>query len=345
MEIHLAWRLHLNKTMKKIANGLGWGLGGMITTGTAAVVGWILFSRKYISHDMPLDDAIDADRKDFLSQHARRISYYVDQRGKGTPLVLLHSINAAASAYEIKPIFDHFRGQRPVYALDLPGYGFSERSDRLYSPLLYQNAISDFLKDVVGQPADVVALSLSSEFAALSAVHDPQLFRSLVLISPTGFNPPRVDKIANQARKRGTKHKLYAGLAVPLWNRPIFDLVSSRPSIQFFLNKSFEGLVPETLVDYAYQTAHQPGAQYAPTYFLSGKLFMPAVRETVYRVLNQPVLVIYDHDPYTNFEMLPSLLRERDNWQGARISPTKGLPHWEAPQRVFAAMVDFWSTL
>jgi pimeloyl-ACP methyl ester carboxylesterase len=335
----------MNKNIKQIAKGAGWGVFGLASATAAAVGGWIIFSRRYIRHDLPLDEALEAERKEFQSQHAGRISYYADRRGKGTPLVLLHSINAAPSAYEMKPIFEHFQGQRPVYALDLPGFGFSERSDRLYSPLLFQNAINDFLKDVVGEPADVVGLSLSCEFAALAAVHAPDFFRSLVMISPTGFNPPRVDKFAERADQRGTKSQLYAGLAVPLWNRPLYDLVSSRPSIQFFLNKSFEGLVPDHFVDYAYQTAHQPGAQYAPTFFLSGKLFTPAVRETVYVVLKQPVLVIYDQDPYTNFEMLPMLLRECDNWKGARISPTKGLPHWEAPQRVFNAMMNFWSEL
>lgn len=335
----------MNKTIKNVAKGVGWSMAGLVSATAAAVGGWIVFSRKYIRHDMPLDKALVAERHDFVSEHAGRISYYADLGAKGTPLVLLHSINAAPSAFEMKPIFKHFQGQRPVYALDLPGFGFSERSDRLYSPHLYQQAISDFIKEVVQQPADVVSLSLSCEFAARAAVHEPDLFRSLVMISPTGFNPPRVDKMTERADQRGSKNQLYAGLAVPVWNRPLYDLISSRPSIQFFLGKSFEGLVPEGLVDYAYQTAHQPGAQYAPTYFLSGKLFTPAVRETVYALVKQPVLVIYDQDPNTNFDMLPMLLREYENWHGVRISPTKGLPHWDAPQRVFNTLQDFWSAL
>jgi pimeloyl-ACP methyl ester carboxylesterase len=232
-----------------------------------------------------------------------------------------------------------------VYALDLPGFGFSERSDRFYSPQLYQNAISEFLQDIIKKPADIVALSLSCEFAALSGVHNPELIHSFVMISPTGFNPPRTDKITERANRRGAHNNIYALLAVPLWNRPLYDLISSRPSIQYFLNKSFEGLVPEHFVDYAYHTAHQPGAQYAPTYFLSGKLFTPAVRETVYKALELPVLVLYDRDPYTHFEMLPIMLQNHENWQGVRISPTKGLPHWEKPEKTFRAMESFWAEI
>lgn len=335
----------MNENLKKIGKGLLWGIGSLITTVTAAVAGWIIYSRRYISHHLKLGDALDAERKDFQSKRAGRISFYADCSGKGMPIVLLHSINAAGSAYEMKPLFDYFKGKRPIYVPDLPGFGFSERSDRLYSPQLYQNAITEFIQEVVGEQVDLVALSLSSEFAALSSVHDPDLVHSLVMISPTGFSPPSTDKITEQVKKRGSKNQLYAGLAVPLWNRPFYDLVSSRPSIQFFLNKSFEGLVPERMVDYAYHTAHQPGAQFAPTYFLSGKLFTPAIRETVYKVLNMPVLVLYDHDPYTHFEMLPILVQEKENWQAVRISPTKGLPHWEQPHKTYKALESFWSEI
>lgn len=333
----------MSKTSKKIIKGFGWGLGGLLTSAAAAAAGWIIYSRKYIRHDAELVKAIEADREDFQSEHAGELSYYVDRSGKGVPLLLLHSINAAPSAFEMKPIFERFRGERPVFALDLPGFGFSDRSDRLYSPQLYQQAIVDFLEEVVGEPADVVTLSLSSEFAALAAKEKPDLFKSIVMISPTGFDQPKTGRLSQRVEKRGAKNTIYAGLAVPLWNRPFYDLVASRPSIQFFLNKSFEGLVPERFVDYAYHTAHQPGAQYAPTYFLSGKLFTNAVRETVYKALDVPVLVIYDRDPYTCFDMLPSLLKEKENWQAERISPTKGLPHWEQPEKTFKAMESFWS--
>jgi hypothetical protein len=61
--------------------------------------------------------------------------------------------------------------------------------------------------------------------------------------------------------------------------------------------------------------------------------------------LKQPTLVLYDRDPYTNFEMLPLTLRENENWRGCRVSPTKGLPHWEEPGKTFEAMQSFWESL
>ncbi len=333
----------MGKTFKNIIQGILWTIGSLVSAFVAASTGWIIYSRRYIHHNLKSGKALDTERKDFQSKNTGRISYYVNTSGKGKPILLLHSINAAASAYEMKPLFEHYCGKRPVYALVLPGFGSSDRSDRTYSPMLYQNAVTEFLEDVIGQAADVVGLSLSSEFAALTAAHKPDLFHSLVMISPTGFRPPRASRVSDRVATRGSRNTLFSFLSVALWNRPVFDLIASRPSIQFFLNRSFEGLVPERLLDHAYQTAHQPGAQYAPTYFLSGKLFTPAVRETVYSTLDMPVLVLYDRDPYTNFEMMPAFLKAHDNWQAVRVSPTKGLPHWEQPEKTFSAMDAFFN--
>ncbi|MEA3326921.1 MAG: alpha/beta fold hydrolase [Chloroflexota bacterium] len=333
----------MNKTFKNIIKGVLWTIGGIISAFLAASAAWIIYSRKHIHHDMKSGGALDAACKDFQSKQAGRISYYADTSGKGRPILLLHSVNAAASAFEIKPLFEHYKGNRPVYALDLPGFGLSDRADRTYSPILYQHAITEFIKDVIGKAADVVGLSLSCEFAALTGVYEPEWIHSLVMISPTGFRQPKANRISDRSGLRGSKNALFSFLSVALWNRPLFDLIVSRPSIQFFLNKSFEGLVPEQFLDYAYQSAHQPGTQYAPTYFLSGKLSTPAVRETVYKVLKLPVLVIYDRDPCTNFEMLPVMSKVRENWHAVRVSPTKGLPHWEQPEKTFGALDEFWS--
>ena len=92
-----------------------------------------------------LTPALQADIRE-SNARAGRLSYYV--AGDGPPLLLLHSINAAGSAFEVKPIFDHFRRSHTVYVPDLPGFGFSDRSDRRYTPQLYVDAIFDML-DVI----------------------------------------------------------------------------------------------------------------------------------------------------------------------------------------------------
>ena len=54
--------------------------------------------------------------------------------GQGPPLLLVHSINASGSAAEVAPLHAFYRATLTVFLIDLPGYGFSERSDRPKRP-------------------------------------------------------------------------------------------------------------------------------------------------------------------------------------------------------------------
>lgn len=283
-----------------------------------------------------LPAAIDAARHDLATEHGGRIHYYVDDAVAGRPLVLVHSINAAPSAFEMKPLFEQYRARRPVYALDLPGFGHSERGDRRYSPSLFANAIVDFLDQVVGQPCDLIAFSLGCEFAAQAALTRPEAIASLVLISPTGFSARRLP--TGEAAERA--HKV---LSVPIMNDGLFALLTSRPSIRFFYKQAFQGPIPPEMIDYAYATSHQPGAKYAPLYFLSGQLFTQNARERVYAQVTQPTLVLYDRDPNIDFHELPDFLTRHPHWRAERIAPTCGLLQWEQPAQTAAAIDRFWS--
>jgi pimeloyl-ACP methyl ester carboxylesterase len=303
-----------------------------------AAGGWIGYSATMIDHNLPLPLALNAERHLFTGRIAGLLNYYVDDAADGRPLVLVHSINAGASSYEMRPLFEQYRGQRPVYALDLPGFGFSERSDRHYTPAMYAAAIQDFLEQIVQMPSDVIALSLSSEFAARAALDAPSLFHSLVVISPTGLSKAKEGDEAGNAGSAG----FYQFLAAPLWSQAIYDLLVTRPSLQYFLQRSFHGPVDEGMANYAYLATHQPGARYAPLYFVSGRLFTPQVRKQIYAKLTIPALVIYDEDGYTNFTEMPDLLLDHPNWSAVRITPTRGLPHFEQPETTVRVLDNFW---
>jgi len=306
-----------------------------------------MYSYFAVDHEIDLPPAVDAERRTFASREAGVLSYYVDRSAKGRPLVLIHSINAAGSPRELRPIFDHYRGQRPVYALDLPGFGYSDRTDRPYAPALYRDAILALLQTQVKEdgPVDLVALSLGSEFAASAALTQPELVRSVTMISPSGFTSRESKPAVQQASGQSISDWVLGLFRVRMWSQAFYDLLVTRPSIRFFLRMNFEGQVNEELVDYAYATSHRPGARFAPLHFVSGKLFTPNVREAVYESLTQPALVIYDYDPNVSFDELPGVLKRCSNWHASRIVPTRGLPHWEKPSETFAALDSFWGSL
>jgi pimeloyl-ACP methyl ester carboxylesterase len=284
---------------------------------------------------MPLVNAMNAPRKEYFGKNSTFLSYYHEEESKGRPLVLLHSINAAASSYEMRPFFAFYRGERSVYALDLPGFGFSERSNRDYSPELYQNAILDFLEGVVQEPADVIALSLSSEFAVLAAQKSPKLFNSLTLVSPTGLS--NEDYKLSEAR-------LLPLLNNPVWAQPLYDLLVTKLSLRFFLKKSFVNEVDEGMLDYAYESAHQKGARFAPLAFIAGNLFTENIFD-IYKSLETPCLVLFDQDAYTSFERLAEILNQNPVWRARKIVKTRGLPMWEQMGEITTALDDFWEAL
>ncbi|MFN8556545.1 MAG: alpha/beta fold hydrolase [Dehalococcoidia bacterium] len=111
----------------------------------------------------------------------------VYEAGSGAPLVLLHSFNAAASTYEMRPLFEAFAPERRVIAFDWLGFGLSERPALRYSAETYQRLLERVLDRVLSGPADVIALSLPSQYVAIAAGRRPERFRRIICLSPTGF--------------------------------------------------------------------------------------------------------------------------------------------------------------
>jgi pimeloyl-ACP methyl ester carboxylesterase len=283
-----------------------------------------------------LPDALDAPRARIRVPDFGQLSYYSAGPGQGRPLVLVHSINAAPSAYEMRPLFERYHAERPVLVPDLPGFGFTDRPDIHYAPDVYVKALTEFLRRVVVQPADLVALSLGGEFAARVAVEAPELVNSLTLLSPTGFSTRTIP-----GGEKGMR--VHRVISVPALGQTAYTLLTTKPSIRYFLSRSFVGPVPPAMVDYAYATTHQPGARFAPLCFLAGQIFTADALNRIYTKVKQPTLVLYDRDPNIDFDLLAPFLPGRANWQVQRISPTLGVPHWEKGPETTAALDTFWA--
>lgn len=280
----------------------------------------------------PLPAALDAERR-VLGGRAGNLGCYV--AGQGRPMLLVHSINAAGSAYEVKPIFEHAIRSRRVHALDLPGFGSSDRSDRYYEPGLYVAAIHDVLDAIEAEsgpmPVDVLAISLSSEFVARAAIQRPASVRTLAMVTPTGFSRSYAAPSSTSPATREVPG-LYKFFTFPLWSEAIYDLLVSRRSIRYFLERTFGSkAIDEGMLEYDYLTAHQPGAKNAPYAFVSGRLFSRDI-PSVYQQLEMPVWV--PHATRGDFKDFSAAgwTKARPNWL---LQPydAGALPHFEQPDR------------
>ena len=276
-----------------------------------------------------LPDAVEGERH-AIESAAGQLSYYVAGPSEAPPLLLLHAVNAAASAYEVKPLFDHYRASRRVYAVELPGFGFSARSDREYTPRLMTDAVIAFVAEIRRQhgetPVDALAVSLSSEFLARAAVERPGSFRTLALVSPTGFSGA-TPRDGPPGSHRGMP-LLHGFLTFPLWSRGFWYLLNSRISARYFLEKTWGSEnIDEGLWRYDYLTAHQPGAWHAPYRFVSGYLFSGDIGR-IYDALKVPVWLTHgvrgDFVDYRKTETVAG----RSNWT-VRVFETGALVYFE----------------
>ncbi len=273
------------------------------------------------------------------------VACYVAGPEKGRPLLLVHSVNAAASAAEVRPIYQHASASRPTWALDLPGYGLSDRSDRSYTPRLMTDALHAVVAEMQRRhgpgPVDALAVSLGCEFLARAAAESPSSFRRLALVSPTGFRGRR--------ERRGA-----AGSVIgPHWVLKLLQAPGpwlfrglTRPDvIRYFLKRTWGSKnIDEALWRYDVLTTRQPGAHHAPLHFLAAQLFSADIT-TVYEQLAQPVWMSHGtRGDFTDYRGAAAFAA-RPNWRLTVYPDTGALMYFECPDAFNADLDTFFGAL
>jgi pimeloyl-ACP methyl ester carboxylesterase len=260
------------------------------------------------------------------------------------PLLLVHSINAAASAAELAPLFEHYRQQRPVYALELPGFGFSDRSARPYTTRLMTDALHAALAIIKSEQgaaaADVLAVSLSSEFAARAKCEAPHSIRRLALVSPTGFSGRKL-RYGPAGGTLGLPW-LYRLLTMDFWRQGIFDALTRPGVVRYFLKRTWGAEdIDETLWRYCLLTSRQPGAANAAFYFVSAFLFSTDINQ-LYERLDSPVWVsMATRGDFTDYRGRHTV-EDRKNWQFHTVEGG-ALPYFEDLTAFTKKLDPFWN--
>ena len=119
--------------------------------------------------------------------------------GQGdTTLLLLHGFGE--SLMGVRLIFDRLARHYRVVAVDLPGFGASEKPDRPYDLPVMEARLSDFLRRWLRPPVVLVGHSMGGELAAAIALANPDRVTAVVLIDPAGYGlNPALSDSAGQA--------------------------------------------------------------------------------------------------------------------------------------------------
>ncbi len=109
--------------------------------------------------------------------------------GDGPPLVVVHGV--ASRAADAAPLYRRLMQQHRVYALDLLGYGESDKPrNASYSVAQQSDIVRGFMEAVSVAEADVIGISLGGWIALKVAAEHPERVRRLVLVSSAGLQFP-----------------------------------------------------------------------------------------------------------------------------------------------------------
>ncbi|KAH0449083.1 hypothetical protein IEQ34_022883 [Dendrobium chrysotoxum] len=284
----------------------------------------------------------------FWTWRGRKI-HYVEQ-GRGLPIVLIHGFGASAFhwRYNIPELAKKYK----VYALDLLGFGWSEKAIIEYDATIWRDQVADFMKDIVKEPAILVGNSLGGFTALFTASELPQLVRGLVLLNTAGqFSDLNIKPVINQEESAINKYLVNpmkqafqrAFLGILFWQAKQPSRVKSVLK-SVYINTSN---VDDYLVESITRPAGDPNAGEV-YYRLMTRFMMNQSNYTIDSILQKlscPLLLLWgDLDPWVR---PTKAVRIKEFYPNTSIVNLKAghCPHDEVPELVNNALIDWLTSL
>lgn len=233
--------------------------------------------------------------RQFWQWQEHQIAYTV--QGTGQPIVLVHGFGASIGHWRKNiPVLSE-AGYR-VWAIDLLGFGSSDKSDRTYTVELWQQQLYDFWQEFIGQPAIFVGNSIGGLITLMVLANHPEIAAGGVLLnSAGGLNHRREELPPPLGLVLGTFTKL---VGTPILGEALFAFVSQRSRIRATLKQVYgdTSAVTDELVEILHQPAREPGAQKVFAAILNAP---PGPRPSeLLPKIQKPLLILWgDKDPWT----------------------------------------------
>jgi pimeloyl-ACP methyl ester carboxylesterase len=277
----------------------------------------------------PDESALGGEAHFFGWKHGRVFYKASGAENSGRPLVFIHGVGAGSSSFMWRKNFDELAKDFRVYALDLLGFGFSDKpAGASYSADLYVELITDFIREVSGYPANVIASSLGAAYAIRVADEHPELIDSMILNGPTGS-----DTLNRRPGMAGAA--FYGLLQSPVLGTSFYNVMASERSIRDYARENLfydHRRVTDRLVSNLYATSHQPGAQHAIAAFLSGYLNTDT-RSPFSRLTQRIILVWGKQDSTTPIDKGVSLQELNSRAKLEVFDYCRMMPEQEQPEK------------
>ena len=252
---------------------------------------------------------------------------YYKKKGHGSPVLLIHDLTVYSSAYEWNKVVNELTETHTVYAIDLLGCGRSEKPRITYTNYLYVQLIADFIKNIIGEKADVIASGYSGSFTVLASYTNPEFINKIILI-----NPPSLASLNKVPSKRSKLYKFI--LEFPIFGTLIYNIKTCQSNIQLLFTEKYLynpfSVTPE-MVDTYYEAAHK---SLSNSKFLLSSLVAGYTNNNITHALkeiNQSVTILYCEGETDSEKIAESYTTCNPAIESCMLKHAKHLPQLETP--------------
>lgn len=178
-----------------------------------------------------------------------------DPQPGSVPILLLHGFGSALDQWQSNLV--PLSQTHTVYAIDLLGFGASEKAPAAYKTQLWVDQIRDFWQSLIGQPVILVGHSLGAVIALAAAVAHPELLSGLILLT---LPPARQELIGGGIQSLAFAVERW--FAHPFVLAPAFWLIRQPRVLRAALRLAYvrQELVTESLIQIFTRPTSEKGA-------------------------------------------------------------------------------------
>ncbi len=252
------------------------------------------------------------------------------KKGNGSPLLFLHDLTAGSSVYEFHKIIENLSINHEVYAIDLLGYGLSDKPCITYTNYLYVQLIIDFIKNVIGKKTSLVATGDSAQIAVMACHNDPEAIYKMIFINPQSLYE------SNQIPSEQTKF-LKLLLEIPVLGTFIYNLLTNKSSIERIFQQNYfynTANIRQQDIESYLEAAHFPNhsSKYAFANYISKYMNTNIVHAL--KEINHSIYIIGGKEENDIDTTIENYTYYNNSIETVYIPCAKHLPHLELPEEV-----------
>ncbi len=266
-----------------------------------------------------------------------RYSYLLrDSRREAIPILFLHGFGSSLGQWRY--VLEPLSARHGVYAVDLLGFGRSQKAPERYGAALWMAQVYDFWRSWINRPMILVGHSLGGSVALAIADTYPAIVQGLVLFT---LPPSRAEFFRSplQAKLASLESILTPSFLLP----PLFRLLFYRPWLESIVRQGLRSvyvnktLVDQDLVNMIVTPPQDPGAVEVLCRLFQSKNkpeYIPHVGRTFPR-LKMPILLVWgQQDPIFSIDQGRQLV-EQNPWATlVEIEQAGHCAYDEQPDRV-----------